>query len=229
MSIFEEVKNQLNIRQVIEHYGIQVDRHGKFKCVFHNDHNPSASIKKDYFNCFVCGAGGDLITFTAKYLGISNYEACKALISDFGLNIDIINNKERKAQYRAAQALKNDIKHCNSFKDKYAKSEEARAYIPRKYNYELRNDIKQIDARKEHENEEYTKHVWRVLSDMHRMLWQDTQLYPFDDERHIKGLQELTIVEYYIDLYDNDAVEFIKNCKGVIEHYERELDIRNKS
>ena len=87
MSIFEDVKQQLNIRQVVEFYGFNVNRAGQFICPFHNDHKPSASIKKDYFNCFVCGAGGDLITFTAKLHGLSNINACKKLVSDFRLNI----------------------------------------------------------------------------------------------------------------------------------------------
>ena len=87
MSIFEDVKRQLNIRQVVEFYGYKVNRNGQFICPFHNDHKPSASIKNDYFNCFVCGAGGDLITFTAKLHGLSNINACKKLVSDFGLNI----------------------------------------------------------------------------------------------------------------------------------------------
>lgn len=87
MSIFEDVKQQLNIRQVVEFYGFNVNRANQFICPFHNDHKPSASIKKDYFNCFVCGAGGDLITFTAKLHGLSNINACKKLVSDFGLNI----------------------------------------------------------------------------------------------------------------------------------------------
>ena len=87
MSIFEEVKRQLNIRQVVEFYGFKVNRANQFICPFHNDHKPSASIKNDYFNCFVCGAGGDLITFTAKLHGLSNINACKKLVSDFGLNI----------------------------------------------------------------------------------------------------------------------------------------------
>ena len=87
MSIFEDVKQQLNIRQVVEFYGFNVNRAGQFICPFHNDHKPSASIKNDYFNCFVCDAGGDLITFTAKLHGINNYDACKKLVSDFGLNI----------------------------------------------------------------------------------------------------------------------------------------------
>ena len=87
MSIFEDVKRRLNIRQVVEFYGFKVNRAGQFICPFHNDHKPSASIKNDYFNCFVCGSGGDLITFTAKLHGLNNYDACKKLVSDFGLNI----------------------------------------------------------------------------------------------------------------------------------------------
>lgn len=87
MSIFEDVKQQLNIRQVIEHYGYKVNRANQFICPFHNDHKPSASIKNDYFNCFVCGAGGDLITFTAKLYGLSNIDACKKLDQDFHLGL----------------------------------------------------------------------------------------------------------------------------------------------
>ena len=80
MSIFEEVKHRLNIRQVVEFYGFKVNRANQFICPFHNDHKPSASIKNDYFNCFVCGAGGDLITFTAKLHGLSNIDACTRLM-----------------------------------------------------------------------------------------------------------------------------------------------------
>lgn len=87
MSIFDDVKQSLNIREVIEYYGIKVDRAGKFVCPFHNDHKPSAGIKNDYFHCFACGAGGDLITFIAQLHGITNYEACKKLAADFGLRI----------------------------------------------------------------------------------------------------------------------------------------------
>ena len=47
MSIFDEVKQQLNIRQVVEFYGFNVNRAGQFICPFNNDHKPSASIKND--------------------------------------------------------------------------------------------------------------------------------------------------------------------------------------
>ena len=88
MDIFSEVKSRLNIRQVVEHFGYRVNRAHRFVCPFHNDKHPSASIKNDYFHCFVFGAGGDLITFTARYLNISNFEACKVLLKEFGLDIE---------------------------------------------------------------------------------------------------------------------------------------------
>ena len=87
MNIFEEVKGRLDVKQVIEGYGTKVDRKGHFICPFHNDTHPSASIKKDFFNCFVCGAGGDVITYTGKMFGLKNYDAAKKLIDDFDLNI----------------------------------------------------------------------------------------------------------------------------------------------
>ena len=109
MSIFEEVKSQLNIRQVVEFYGFKVNRAKQFICPFHNDHKPSASIKNDYFNCFVCGAGGDLITFTAKYFGLSNYDAVKKLIEDFHLNIQIDKKEEQIAQHKAEHNRKKEV------------------------------------------------------------------------------------------------------------------------
>ena len=122
-NIFAEVKQRLNIRQVVEFYGYKVNRNGQFICAFHNDHKPSASIKNDYFNCFVCGAGGDLITFTAKLHGLSNYDACKKLVSDFGLNIAIEpqtqadklkadrERAKRQAELKRQKEIENLIQH----------------------------------------------------------------------------------------------------------------------
>ena len=188
-NIFEEVKSQLNIRQVIEHYGIRIGRNGKFKCVFHNDKNPSASIKNEYFHCFVCGAGGDLITFTAKLHGLSNIDACKKLDQDFHLGLS-----------------QQPVSHIDRLK---ADRERAK---------------RQAELKRQKEIENLIQHTGLVLASYHCYLWQGIHLYPFEHKRHIRGLQELTICQYYLDYYDYDAVEFCKNCKGVIDKYERELD-----
>ena len=126
MSIFEEVKSQLNIRQVVEFYGFKVNRSKQFVCPFHNDHKPSASIKNDYFNCFVCGAGGDLITFTAKLHGLSNIDACKKLDQDFHLglsqqpmsHIDRLKadreRAKRQAELKRQKEIENLIQHTGN-------------------------------------------------------------------------------------------------------------------
>ena len=125
-NIFEEVKQQLTITQVIEHYGFKVNRAHKFVCPFHNDHKPSASIKNDYFNCFVCGAGGDLITFTAKLHGLSNINACKKLDQDFHLglsqqpmsHIDRLKadreRAKRQAELKRQKEIENLIQHTGN-------------------------------------------------------------------------------------------------------------------
>lgn len=228
-NIFEEVKGQLNIQQVIEHYGFKVTRARQFVCPFHNDHKPSASIKNDYFHCFVCGAGGDLITFTAKYLGLSNLEACKELVREFELDIDISTKEERKAQYRAEHKRKEEIKECNSLRDKLAKDKELRAESRKYTNYKLRNEVRQVNKRKEEEQEAYIHHAGLVLASYHFYLWQGIHLYPFEHKRHIKGLQELTVCQFYLDCYSYNDVQFCKTCKGVIDEYERELNSRDKS
>lgn len=223
MSIFDEVKQQLNIRQVVEHYGFKVNRAGQFICPFHNDHKPSASIKNDFFNCFVCGAGGDLITFTAKYLGMTNLDAARELVREFSLNIDISTPEERKAQYEAERKQRAEIKACSTLRDKFKKDREIRSEARKPTLYKLRNEVRQINQRQEQEQEEYIRRVGLILADMHRFLWQGIQMYPYGHERHIRGLQELTICQYYIDCYDSNPREFCRINRSVIERYDEEL------
>ena len=154
MSIFEEVKAQLNIRQVIESFGVKVNRRGQFVCPFHNDHRPSASIKDDYYHCFVCNSGGDLITFTAKYLGLSNLDAAKELIRIFNLNIDISTPEERKAQYMAEKKRREEVKKQVSLRGKFAKDKEIRAERRAFTDYKMRADRTQAAKKKEQEQEE---------------------------------------------------------------------------
>ena len=223
MSIFEAVKQQLNIRQVVEHYGFKVNRANQFVCPFHNDHKPSASIKNDYFNCFVCGTGGDLITFTAKYLGMSNLDATKQLINEFHLDIDIDTKEDKKRQAIAEQKRKEEVSACSSLRDKFKKDKELRGELKKPTLYKLRNDVRNIQKKNEQEQQEYIHHVGLVLADMHRFLYQGIHLYTFEDKRHIRGLQELTTCEYWLECYENNPIDFCINCGKVIEQYEREL------
>ena len=71
----------------MERYGIVFDGRGQCRCMFHNDKNPSMSLKGDKFKCFGCGAGGDIYDFMMMYFHIGLYDAQKKLDDDFGLGL----------------------------------------------------------------------------------------------------------------------------------------------
>ena len=55
LNIFDAVKDELNARQVVEAYGIQVRHNGMCCCPFHGDKNPSMKVDNKRFHCFGCG------------------------------------------------------------------------------------------------------------------------------------------------------------------------------
>ncbi len=83
--IYRKIKKAVDMRQVVEHYGIRVDERGWCACPFHPDRHPSMKLFPDGkgYYCFTCGAGGDQITFAARYLGIRNSEAARELADVF--------------------------------------------------------------------------------------------------------------------------------------------------
>lgn len=80
-SISEDVLKHADIVKVIGSY-LNLTKKGKNYvaiCPFHDDTNPSMTISPDkkLFKCFVCGTGGNAITFVQKYEHISFNEAVK--------------------------------------------------------------------------------------------------------------------------------------------------------
>ena len=49
MRIFEIVKENVNLREAAELYGIDVNRYSKALCPFHNDRHPSLYVADDQF------------------------------------------------------------------------------------------------------------------------------------------------------------------------------------
>lgn len=105
MTLFEQVKECVTARQAAEHYGIKVKRNGMACCPFHKDRHPSMKADKIY-HCFACGVGGDAIDFTARLFGLSQYEAAKKLVEDFGLDIKVGNRSKYERTPRNRAPLK---------------------------------------------------------------------------------------------------------------------------
>lgn len=58
-------------------------------CPFHTDHSPSmyVSPSKGIFKCFVCGEGGNVITYRQKFSNLSFPEACRCIAEKNGIDM----------------------------------------------------------------------------------------------------------------------------------------------
>ena len=105
--IYRKVKETVDMRQVAEHYGIKVDRRGWCVCPFHPDRHPSMKLFPDIrgYYCFTCGAGGDQITFAARYLGVRNAAAARELAEAFRVPVEepATYRERREAQLAARE------------------------------------------------------------------------------------------------------------------------------
>jgi DNA primase len=71
------IKTRLSILTVLDRYNIQLDRHHKTCCPFHQEKTPSFTIypKTNTFHCFGCGISGDTIEFIQLKENITKHEA----------------------------------------------------------------------------------------------------------------------------------------------------------
>ena len=117
MNVFEAVKTSINTREAAARYGVEVNRHGKALCPFHNDRHPSLFVDDDHYHCYACGEHGDVIDFTSKLHGLSLYDAAKKLAYDFGITQDKPPDKatlEKQNRKSEAQRLRENEKLCFS-------------------------------------------------------------------------------------------------------------------
>ena len=82
MNVFGTVKTSINTREAAVRYGVEVNRHGKALCPFHNDRHPSLFVDDDHYYCYACGEYGDVIDFTSKLHGLSLYDTTTLMQSD---------------------------------------------------------------------------------------------------------------------------------------------------
>lgn len=107
--LFRKVKEGVTMQQVAESYGLKPDRRGFCLCPFHPDKHPSLKLYPDGrgFYCFTCGAGGDPITFVARYREISNTAAARELAAMFSIPLQVpVTYREKREAELAARRRK---------------------------------------------------------------------------------------------------------------------------
>lgn len=106
--IFETVKRNVKIAEVVEDYGVQLNYQGQGLCPFHKEKTPSFSVKREdnIFKCFGCGESGDAITFVAKLKGIEPIEAARELAEKYHIEVE-----EKKGK---AATITEYLKRCQA-------------------------------------------------------------------------------------------------------------------
>ncbi len=90
MDFKEQLKSSVAIERVVGEY-VRLKKSGTQRymglCPFHNEKTPSFTVHalRQFYKCFSCGAGGDMIDFVMKIEGISFYEALKLLAERNGI------------------------------------------------------------------------------------------------------------------------------------------------
>ena len=87
-NIFQDIKDRVDLKDLVRYYGLEVDRGGFPCCPFHNERNPSFKVYEDHYHCFGCGEHGDHVDFVQKIYGLTNIEAAKKISHDLGLGLD---------------------------------------------------------------------------------------------------------------------------------------------
>lgn len=87
----DAIKSAVTMRDVCNHYGIEVTRHNTALCPFHSDSKPSMHIydgRKGWW-CYVCNRGGSVIDFTMELFGMKFRDAIRKMNDDFSLGLDV--------------------------------------------------------------------------------------------------------------------------------------------
>ncbi|HIC09062.1 MAG TPA: DNA primase [Aquificales bacterium] len=127
MSIFDEIRRQLDIVEVISEY-LPLKRVGNSyatRCPFHPDSTPSfyVSPSRGIWKCFGCGKGGDVIKFVAEYENLSYLEAAKLLAERYNLDIDFGDGDSEGKYYSALRKI-NDF-----YTEQLINSKEAKDFL----------------------------------------------------------------------------------------------------
>ena len=115
----DRIKDSLDLRDVMEYYGVEFNLRGYALCPFHSEKTASLSLKNGRFNCFGCGAKGDVIEFVMRYHNLKYGQALIRLDSDFQLGIiaakqrtnkDYVMANEEKQMNDAIAVWKEDLR-----------------------------------------------------------------------------------------------------------------------
>jgi len=130
MTPIDEIKNRLDIVEVIEGY-IRLKKAGKDHkalCPFHKEKNPSffVSPSKQIWHCFSCQNGGDMFTFVQKIEGVEFADALRILARKAGV---VLKREDPKIRSRRKALYEICEESANFFQEQLEKNKNVQDYL----------------------------------------------------------------------------------------------------
>ena len=98
MNFADEIKQSVSMIEMLQYYGIEINRSNFCRCPFHQE--KSASFKAypglRGFYCYGCHESGSVIYFVMKFFGLSFGDAIKKINEDFSLGLPIGEKLDRR-------------------------------------------------------------------------------------------------------------------------------------
>lgn len=109
----EEIKATYSMWDILARYGIQPNRAGFIPCPFHKgDREPSMKIYRDGYNCFACGANGDIFSFIMEM----ENQSFKEVYLSLGGTYENESYRDKLARYHAIKKQEMKRKQADAMK-----------------------------------------------------------------------------------------------------------------
>lgn len=114
MDIYEEMKNRVSMRELLESYGVQPVRGTNiYRCIVHSpDHKPSANIVKNCnkFHCYSCLFTGDIFDVVEIFEKCDRKQCLKIIDGKFNLGLMKELTHKEKLELARQQKLREKAK-----------------------------------------------------------------------------------------------------------------------
>lgn len=121
MNLIGEIKDKVKMNDLLREFAIFPERNRNiYKCFFHNDHKPSASITKtDKFHCFSCQQTADIFDVVCYLCNCDFKTALKVIDKKFNLGLTGNLTPKEKREIVIEAKKREELKKRKEFYQKY--------------------------------------------------------------------------------------------------------------
>jgi DNA primase len=124
-----QIKSQLSLSQILQHYNLKPNKNNMLLCPFHEDTKPSLQInlETNFYKCHACGKKGDQIQWVQDYGNLTKHEAILKCVGMIG-KTNVVSVSKPKSKTTAIEPTDFLEKMFQSFRKGIFNSPPAKEY-----------------------------------------------------------------------------------------------------